>query len=111
MPIKRRLPKRRLELSPGQLAFLEGKPWPQPKESYGDKPSDAFGENMRHCWLCQRKRDVDGPFGMPDRSAWARTLWAEYGAQILEERSERGDSEPHPCIERFGLPWAPAAAE
>lgn len=102
MPIKRRLPKGRAQLTAGQRAFLEGLSWPAPPEYYGNIDAPGwYQSHMQHCWLTQPHR-YNGQ--MPDGSAIAKTLWAEYGAEAVKDWNARHPGEPHPALKRFSLP-------
>jgi hypothetical protein len=83
MPLKRRLPKGRDQLSPGQLLFLQGAEWPSPDTAYGHEndPGARYMESMRHCWLTSPWRTG----AMPDDSATAAELWEQYGEQITRQ--------------------------
>jgi hypothetical protein len=82
MPVKKRLPKARAELTRAQQAFL----WDEDLliEDVG------FGDWIQHCWLTSacRDRTLRNPRTseeMPDGSPTPRKLWAAYGEEVLAD--------------------------
>lgn len=85
MPVKRRLPKHRAELSPAQVAFLYDRQMPE--TSLNLAPAELaknYWDAMRYEWLTASWRDR-GPDreATPDGSPTARDLWATYGDDVL----------------------------
>lgn len=104
MPVRRRRPKAREQLSEGQLLFLAGSPWPAPDEAYGHEgdPGAWYMENMRHCWLTSPWRS-DEPSGGPT----AAELWSAYGAEATAEWIKRDPGTRPPAWWRFDAPVPP----
>jgi hypothetical protein len=100
MPIKRRLAKGRDQLSPGQVLFLEGAPWPAPDEAYQEHaPGARFRESMIHCWLSSPWRS-----DMPTDGPTAAELWEQFGSQVTAEWISKNPGSRPPAWWRFNAP-------